>query len=131
MICFEKQLSSCPVLKSPLNWTDYVKGLITERYGVSLRIQSICGKIRTRITPNADTFYAVPSTNQQIFRIRLLNRNPESVVNLQLVLLIRNSISVEALRVCAIICLRQIFCLILGVAHNYCAAKNYHNFFYC
>ena len=26
----------------------------------SLRIQSDCGKIRTRITPNTDTFYAVP-----------------------------------------------------------------------
>ena len=33
-------------------------GLITERYSVSLRIQSECGKIQTRITPNADTFYA-------------------------------------------------------------------------
>ena len=33
------------------------------RYFVSLRIQSECGKIRTRITPNTDTFYAVfPST---------------------------------------------------------------------
>ena len=32
----------------------------TERYGrVSLRIQSKCGKIRTRMTPNTDTFYAV------------------------------------------------------------------------
>ena len=29
-------------------------GLNTERYGVSLRIQSECGKIRTRITPNTD-----------------------------------------------------------------------------
>ena len=28
-------------------------------YGVSYRIQSECGKIRTRITPNTDTFYAV------------------------------------------------------------------------
>ena len=34
-------------------------GLNTERYEVSLRIQSECGKIRTRITPNTDTFYAV------------------------------------------------------------------------
>ena len=30
-----------------------------ERYGVSLRIQSECGKIRTRITSNTDAFYAV------------------------------------------------------------------------
>ena len=34
-------------------------GLNTERYFVSLRIQSDCRKIRTRITPNTDTFYAV------------------------------------------------------------------------
>ena len=30
-----------------------------ERYGISLRIQSECGKIRTRITRNTNTFYAV------------------------------------------------------------------------
>ena len=30
-----------------------------ERYQVSLRIQSECGKIRTRKTPNTDAFYAV------------------------------------------------------------------------
>ena len=35
-------------------------GLNMERYSVFfLRIQSDCGKIRTRITPNTDTFYAV------------------------------------------------------------------------
>ena len=34
--------------------------LNTERYGVSLRIKSKCGKIRTRKTPNNDTFYVVP-----------------------------------------------------------------------
>ena len=34
-------------------------GLNTERYGVSLRIQSEFGKKRTRITPNTGTFYAV------------------------------------------------------------------------
>ena len=34
-------------------------GLNTERYSVSLRIQSKCGKMRTRITPNTDTFHAV------------------------------------------------------------------------
>ena len=32
--------------------------LNTERYFLSLRIQSECGKIRTRMTPNTDTFYA-------------------------------------------------------------------------
>ena len=34
-------------------------GLNTDRYGVFLRIQSKCGKMRTRITPNMETFYAV------------------------------------------------------------------------
>ena len=29
-----------------------------KRYGVSLRIQSECGKMRARITPNKDTFHA-------------------------------------------------------------------------
>ena len=33
--------------------------LNTERDGVSLRIQSECGKIRTRITPNTDSFNLV------------------------------------------------------------------------
>ena len=33
--------------------------LNTERYSVSLRIQSECGNMRNRITPNTDTFYAV------------------------------------------------------------------------
>ena len=34
-------------------------GLNTERYGVSPHIQSESGKIKTRITPNMDTFHAV------------------------------------------------------------------------
>ena len=34
-------------------------GLNTERYSVSLHIQSECVKMQTRITPNTDTFYAV------------------------------------------------------------------------
>ena len=34
-------------------------GLNTERYSVSFRIQSECGKIRTRTTSNMDTFWAV------------------------------------------------------------------------
>ena len=36
-----------------------VFGLNMERYGVSLRIQSECEKMWTRITPNTDTFHAV------------------------------------------------------------------------
>ena len=34
-------------------------GLNTYRYEVSLRIQSECGEMRTRITLNLDTFYVV------------------------------------------------------------------------
>ena len=35
-------------------------GLNAERYSISLRIKSEYGKIRTRITVNTGTFYAVP-----------------------------------------------------------------------
>ena len=34
-------------------------GLNTGRYSVPFRIHSECGKMRIRITPNTDTFYAV------------------------------------------------------------------------
>ena len=37
----------------------HVVRLKSERYGVPLRAQSECGKIRTRKTPNTDTFHAV------------------------------------------------------------------------
>ena len=40
--------------------------LNTERCYVSCRIQSKCGKIRTRITPNTETFYGVTDTNSLI-----------------------------------------------------------------
>ena len=47
--------------------------LNTERYGVFLRVQSECGKIRTRVAPNMDTFYAVPNaykhTQTQLWEI--------------------------------------------------------------
>ena len=34
-------------------------GLTTEGYSVSLHIESKCGKMRTRITPNMDTFHVL------------------------------------------------------------------------
>ena len=47
----------CPY--SELLWSPFsVFGLDTERYFVSLRIQSKYGKMWTRITPNTDTSYA-------------------------------------------------------------------------
>ena len=41
-------------------------GLNTERYGVSLCIQSKCGKVRTRKTPNTNTFHAVLNQDEII-----------------------------------------------------------------
>ena len=39
-----------------------VFGVNTERYAVSFRIQSKCGKMRIRITPNAANFHATGSS---------------------------------------------------------------------
>ena len=47
-------------------------GLNTERHGVSLRIQSECGKIQTRFTPNTDTFHVV-FVSQTIVNRSLMN----------------------------------------------------------
>ena len=41
-------------------------GLNTERYFVSLRMLSECGKMWTRIIPNTDTFNAVESKGESI-----------------------------------------------------------------
>ena len=51
-------------VKSAPIWSYYspyfpASGLNTERYSVSLRIQSKCGKMRTRITLNTNNFYSV------------------------------------------------------------------------
>ena len=43
-------------------------GLNTERYSVSLRIQSECGKMRARITDNTDTFQAVMGSFLEVFK---------------------------------------------------------------
>ena len=43
-------------------------GLNMERYCISLRIQSECGKMRTRITPNTDAFYAVIEIEKSKFK---------------------------------------------------------------
>ena len=45
----------------------------TERYSVSLRIQSECAKIQTRITPNTDTFHAVIIISKLPAMMLLLN----------------------------------------------------------
>ena len=38
----------------------------TERYGVSLRIRSKCGKMWTGITPNTDTFHVVQNSSRYV-----------------------------------------------------------------
>ena len=42
---------------------------------VSIRIQSECGNMRTRITPNTDTFYAVQKLGFSIFHGELIKVN--------------------------------------------------------
>ena len=55
-------------------------GLNTEIYGVSFRIQSKCRKIRTRKTPNTDTFNAVVVLNnfKSYYETLLKNSNEKS-----------------------------------------------------
>ena len=47
-------------------------GLNTERYGVSLRIQSECEKMRATITPNTDTFHAVLNSSESSLTLKCL-----------------------------------------------------------
>ena len=51
LIAIQRVLTVCPYPYFP------TLGLNTERDGVSLCFQSKCGKIRTRKTPNTDTFH--------------------------------------------------------------------------
>ena len=49
-------------------------GLDTEKYFLSICIQSECGKIRTTITPNTDTFFAlmkafIKGLEQEVLRL--------------------------------------------------------------
>ena len=61
-------------------------GLITERYSLYLRIQIECGKIRTKTTPNMDTFYAViclknqNTTKRSIYQHEAINTKLSSDV---------------------------------------------------
>ena len=43
--------------------------LNTERYGVYVCIQSECGKVRTKITPDTDTFHAVTTSSGQYYSV--------------------------------------------------------------
>ena len=69
LFCGNQSISASKALQKSVRSRSYsgpyflAFGLNTERCSVSLLIQSECGKIRTRITPNTDTFYRV-----EIFR---------------------------------------------------------------
>ena len=60
-------------------------GLNTERYSVSLRIQFECAKMRTRITPNTDTFYGVDLPQVKWYSIsstkNILDEVPDELPN--------------------------------------------------
>ena len=49
-------------------------GLNTERWGMFLGVQSECGKMRTRITPNTNTFHAVRESLESKFLEHLLTK---------------------------------------------------------
>ena len=68
-------------------------GLNTETYSVFLRIQSECGKIRTRITQNTTTFYAVNSVSTE--RIK----NGRSLFNIVMLFLLMNLSKQEFLKI--------------------------------
>ena len=55
---------------SELFWSAFSRiGLNTEKHGISLCIQSECGKMLTRITPDTDTFNAVILVQTTYFRL--------------------------------------------------------------
>ena len=56
ILIFEPRLTFTCLLNAVVAPHFSAFGLNTERYGVSVRIQSKCPKMQTRITPNTDTF---------------------------------------------------------------------------
>ena len=75
--------------------------LNTKRYGVFLRIQFECEKIRTRITPNTETFFAVSTAGLfWFFCVHLLRIvNFSLLLNFVLILFV-SSILVYLLNLC-------------------------------
>ena len=55
-------------------------GLDTERYGVSLRIKSECGKIRSRKIPYLDTFHAVKKHTHHFNSLKITFHNITKVI---------------------------------------------------
>ena len=52
-------------------------GLNTERYFVTLHIESECEKIRTRITQNTEFFRVVSESKDELILRKFLHENPE------------------------------------------------------
>ena len=67
--CCRSLRKNCPY--SELFWPVFSHIQTEYGYSVFLCIQSECGKIRTRITPNKDTFHAVNATFTVLLRIIL------------------------------------------------------------
>ena len=57
-LCKENGLSLEIALRKKYPYSELFWSAFSRTYAVSLRIQSECGKIWTRIAPNTDTFYA-------------------------------------------------------------------------
>ena len=79
-------MSSCHCIKSVHIWSysgPYFPafGLNTERYEVSFRSQSECGKIWTRITPNTDTFPALCTAGSKHFKMSSWNYENKKLIN--------------------------------------------------
>ena len=70
-------------------------GLNTERYSVSLLIQSECGKIQTGITRNTDTFYAVYMIRYMIWYIKWIYNTHWNIYEKILVFLVQQCFKQE------------------------------------
>ena len=83
-------LNKCHCLKSARIWSycdRYFSALAlnTKRYSVSLRIQIERGKIRGRITPNTDNFYAMYTSNSLKARVLKVDlKHPKKLQILQI-----------------------------------------------
>ena len=86
---------------------------MTERYWSVFNSQKMTFEMKRDSEPALPQMY-IPLTSRQNFRISLLNKNSEVTVNLQLAAFTRNSKSIGTLRVCAIVSLPQVFCLMNG-----------------
>ena len=98
-------------------------GLNTERYEVSLRIQSACGKIRTRKTPYLDTFHTVSGLKCVHVRLLLPEAAPRGV-------LLKNSYEKFRIIHRKTYVLESLFNKVAGLqAWNFIIKKHQHRFF--